>query len=387
MLDMKNLVIFLIFMLISVALYSNPLICPNPPLIGEIYFDDNDDWFIEFRTCNFNNSLDSFDGISIESSNGIAEIKSGIQFTDSTVLITNDSLITSLQINSAGDYIKIVAPFGVDLLAYQDSPWVLDSELSYYFGDYPQSYVSCLLEGQSFCISENPYEVSYLTKSDSTTLGYANTSVEYYGDLVINLKDDNNDPITNVKCYLKQVAYNYVGLDYYEEEGSSVSVVNEMSKLTNSEGVVDFSEFNTYAMNCILTFKTFDGNYLYDTTIVVSVEPNVDNVYDIVLDCDVIWVQNETQIMDDYSFDIFPNPTKDKITLTFSQQEIKINRAAVVKVFSENGDLIKIIPIDKSDIGILDLTFSTEGFSAGNYYCNLDVDGKKVANSKFVVIK
>ncbi|MDD2387469.1 MAG: hypothetical protein PHP52_11885 [Bacteroidales bacterium] len=170
----------------------------------EIYFDENEDWFIEFNTSNFASGISYFDRISLESSSGIAEIKSGIQLTDSTVFLTNDSLLTSLQINPLGDYIKIVAPQGVnlfDVLGFQ-------CELYYYFGDYQFSHVSALSIGQSYCISENDSFVSFLTKCNSPTIGYSNSSQAYYGDLIINLLDENEEPLAGVNCFLEQRAFN-----------------------------------------------------------------------------------------------------------------------------------------------------------------------------------
>ncbi|MDD2387468.1 MAG: hypothetical protein PHP52_11880 [Bacteroidales bacterium] len=140
-------------------------------------------------------------------------------------------------------------------------------------------------------------------------------------------------------------------------------------------------------MNCILTFKSSDNNYLYDTTIIVSVEPDIDNIFNIALNCDLIWVTDENKKNATFSFNIFPNPAKEKISISFSEQLITVKKSAVVKVFSDSGELIKIIPVAYTENCLSDISISTYDFKAGNYYCNLDVDGRKLAVSKFVLIK
>lgn len=369
-------------MFIVSNLCANPILGPGEPLIGEIYFDENDNWFIEFNTSAYEWEAYSFDEIILETSSGQSEVKSGIVFTDSTVLITQDSLLTPLFINPAGDYIKIVKESG------DDGYW-FPSERCFIFGDYEYSHVGVLYSGQSYCI---PYGMDFLyciTKCNVPTPGYSDVNDNFYGDLVLNISDGNSNPMPDIKCFLTSYSYNcetHCLYDVYEYD-YSIQLYRTIDSQSDSDGRIDFLSSNIYAMNYSLIFKSADENYLYDTTINISVEPGIENVFDITLDCEIIWVDVETEKLDRELLEVFPNPAKEQVSIAFPDKNIPIKKFAVVKVFSENGDLIKIVPVSNTTDGIQDLTIDIGDMSSGNYYCNLEVDGRKLAVSKFIVVK
>lgn len=379
---MKKQLFFLACFLFSFLVSrANPIDVPQIPSISEIYFDENNNWYIEFQTYYMQLDINSFDEISLETSSGTADFKSGISFTDTTVIITIDSMTNPLYINPNGDFIR---------LYFHDEDHVVyhPSEYIFIFGNYEMSYVTSLHELQSYCLFTNSMNVSRLAKCSTPTVGYSNDDLNCDENLLLKITDEVGNQITNVRCYLTQFAYNYETNLNYDWDFYDVDLFFKIQKSADDNGEINFSGSEICAMNSELIFKTTDNNYLYDTIISIAIEPGAENVFEITLDCDLIFVNTELNQTIDYGMKVYPNPVNEEATITFNSNG-KINTDhAIIKIFSDQGDLIDIIPvINNNSQPDYNIKYGTSGLASGSYYCNLEISGKKVSTAKMIVIK
>jgi len=372
---MKNLGFIIISLLICFRINANPIMVPYPPLLSEIYFDDYGNWTLELNTYFY--SLIDLDYISIETNTGISSLIPGIQVTDSVVILTIDSLTTPLYINPAGDFIKIHG-------CNNDFP----SESFFYFGAIEYSYVSPINSSQSYEIQSAPYNewICYFVKENTPNIGYTNSEASSFGILSGSIVDEDETPISDVKLIAKVSAYNYETHPIYDESEYGIDLYYDHQISTDNYGL--FYAEDIPARNFFLNFYSEDENYIYDTTIELSIEPELINDYHFVLDCDLIYVDLNEIESHDFELKNYPNPVSDRTTISCNIGNSMAYKNAIVKIFTINGELMKILPlrsVGSNDVLMTNCNLS--GFSQGIYYYNLEIDGKKLASNQMVVIK
>ncbi len=78
----------------------------------------------------------------------------------------------------------------------------------------------------------------------------------------------------------------------------------------------------------------------------------------------------------------FPNPADDYIKIAYTlPSSIK---EAKVEIFSMDGKVVKTCTIDKN---FKELLIDTKDFSNGTYFCQINSNGTKISNTKFIVQK
>lgn len=371
---MRKIILLVVSFIISIALNANPLNAPLPPIINEIYFDSNGNWEIEFNTS-FYWQID-FDLLSIETSSGLSTLKPGLNTSGSVLVITIDSLSSPLYINSHGDYIRII---GMESL--------FDSENYYFFGNYQFSQINEINSNQSFEVqcSSNGY-FYYFAKQNIPTIGNENNYPATTGTFAGTIIDEDSLAIPNAKIVCKITSYNYESHLVYDWENYDVSLFYDLLIHSNNSGYFINSELQ--GRNYQLKFYSGDGNYLYDTTISITIEPDLVNNYLIKLNCNKIFVGINKVDYKDYQLRNNPNPVSGFTTISCHLGNKIFYKNAVIKIFTSHGDLLKILPIPNQSLSNeinIDCDFSN--FAQGSYYYNLEIDGKKVATNQILVVK
>jgi len=162
---MKKIII-LIFLLNSCALilYANPI---QPAVLSELYFDDNDDWYLElFDFYGF--SSGNLDGCYLTSASCTAYFNNGINFgCYDTLVVTNADMQTDFTINRNGTDLYIYGFF------YDEMYW----------GDYASSTVNAPYPGQSLA-RVVPYDDYFLiAKENQPSLGYNPFNAQTFGGI------------------------------------------------------------------------------------------------------------------------------------------------------------------------------------------------------------
>ena len=353
---------------------ANPLIAPETPIISEIYFDSFGNWTIEFNTLAF--PFLDFNAISLETSAGTSAFKPGIVTNDSIVVITIDSLVTPLYINPAGDFIIIN---GIS------SGMGFDSEFYFYFGDYQYSYVSAINSSQSYVFTQSYYGFYYLVKQNSPDVGCTNYTYPATGTFSGQIVGGDSLPIPEVKIKCLITAYNYETNPIYDASGYDVPLDYNYGISSDVNGF--FTDNSLYGRDYLLTFYSGDYNYLYDTTITVSIEPDSVNDFLFVLDCNVIFVDIHKKALPEVELENYPNPVKDYTTISCRLDNTDLYKNAVIKIFNATGEIIKILPVSLSGKDEMNVRCDFSDFPSGNYYYNLELDGKKAGTKQIVVVK
>lgn len=373
---MKKLTILFTACLICSSLNANPIMVPLPPIINEIYFDTNQNWTIELNTLYWDN-LD-FNYITIETSSGSSGFIPGIIPTDSVTLINQSNLITPLFIDPNGDYIKF---FGIDNY--------IKSEFYFYFGNIQYSYISPLNDAQSYVTKVYDGYMAhfyYLIKETNPSIGCFNNPYPVPGIFTGQIVDHDSIPLTDVKIDCKVTSYNYETHPIYDPFTYGHNLYYDLQIHADAGG--NFYNNALFARDYDLMFYSKDGNYQYDTTIRISIEPDSINYFNFVLDTTRIYVGINQPWLPDCKINVYPNPVFDNTTISFDIGNDILGKNAIIKIFTSSGNLIKIIPIPNNRItSESNIRFDFSKFAAGNYYCNLEIDGFKVASNKIVVIR
>lgn len=377
---MKMYLIFCLFLTVFVGqLYANPIIAPASPYLNELYFDENGNWIMVLQGSS-NDLNDFFNNGQIETSSGASGFISGISmgYDEDFKLITADSLLIPLDIDPTGDFIHLDG--SPVFMGYESETW-------FYFGDMAYSSVQPVDSGQSYRWVESVAGMYSLSVLDDTPDLYETYDSYPYAGFSGTVLDADSLSISNVHIMLTEKAYNYDAHEIYDEYEYDVALYNTNTYYGNESG--DFSVSNTlFGRQYDLQFLSGDGNYLYDTTITVTLQPSVDNEFVFVLDCEQIFVSREIETAKPIAVDIsaFPNPVKNTCRFECYLPENHKGMNAVLKLFTAEGKMMKIVPLNLST-GENRFQMDMSHWPAGNYYYKLESNGKPLASKQLIVHK
>lgn len=377
---MKTYLILCLFLAAFVGqLHANPINAPAEPYLNELYFDENGDWTMVLQGSS-NDLNDFFDNGQIQTSSGASGFVPGISmgFDEYVKLITADSLQTPLDIDPAGDFIHLD---GISVfMGYESETW-------FFFGDMEYSSVQPVDTGQSYRWVESYNGMHYHAVLDDTPDLYHSYDSYPYAGFSGNVLDSDSIPIPNLQIRITEKAYNYYTHENYDEYEYDVELYSTNTFYVNGSG--DFWVSNTlFARQYELQFLSGDGNYLYDTTINVTLQPSVDNEFVFVLDCNQIFVSRESEIAKPVAVDIsaFPNPVKNTCHFECYLPEEHAGFNAVLKLFTSEGKMMKILPLNLN-AGENSFQMDISHMPPGNYYYKLESDGKPLASKQLIVQK
>jgi hypothetical protein len=181
---MKKIIFALIMLFIPVSkLLDNPIVSPKA-FISELKFEGSNKWLLEIG---FQFSVpyrkSQYDSICVTTTSGFTRIRMD-NIADSTAffVITVDSLVAPISINSNGDCVKLYSYF-------YGRGYLRDSLI---FGNYPGSTIDSLPIGYS--ITRISY--SLFSKDRNPTMGLQNDTIGSCGTLRGHIYDKDNNPIT-----------------------------------------------------------------------------------------------------------------------------------------------------------------------------------------------
>jgi hypothetical protein len=222
--------ILLYLFLIAPLLRANPV----PVIILNELQVDSSGWILELQ----NNFGYSFDGCYLTTSNDTAYLKSGLQFSENFLVITQNSLMDSLCINPAGDVITLY-----DSLRGWMDQMGFGNLMGY-------SRIAAPLPGQSVCVYYDIYSSEFFYYLDnSPTFGYPNDSTDARGNIAGYVTDSTGVGIEGV-----EILYGY----------NSDLTIATLSKAvyTDSSG---YFIFNDYAKIVSISFGKENFNTVYET--------------------------------------------------------------------------------------------------------------------------
>jgi hypothetical protein len=365
---MKKLLL-IIFSLACIAITkANPLPSP-PPIIGlsEIGFDSDGKWAIELGYQNIynENTYMPVDSIFICSSTGRAKLKN-MRFNSwaGIMMVRNDSLLSNLIINPAGDSIQI------EYYYRQYSSTTKGLYIPLVFGNFKNATLACPKTGQSIAsyfffnniymynsssINPNVYSIDI-----SPTLGVENDTTGMCGTLKGQIYDQNNQLLTNSSQTLGTYGI-YDNIQPLSDGSYSVkafSFKNTISKMYYSEGYNNF----------IVDILPIEYNMMPDSVISVDIHILKITAVDEIKSDPVTILQ------------ISPNPIKD---LLFNY-EISIpvkSSASFIELISLSGQKIVQFPITEN-VGKINLPANTTN---GIYTLRLLVNNKNYGTSKIII--
>lgn len=362
----KILLLILAFTNFAVS-KANPVPEP-PPAIGlsELSFDPNGNWVIElwYGWIIPDYGQNSVDSVFICSSSGRSRLKN-VKFNDFSglMLVSNDSLLSNLNINPEGDSIQIeyyfrhysgpetafVDPvvFGNFRNATLNAPKIGESIASY-------SAFSRYTDYNYGPIYENIYSTD-----ESPNIGFENDSTGMCGTLKGKIYDQNNQLLINsaISFYTKAI----FGINMSSDGSYSVRVFSYKNHITQ------------------LFYNDGSNRFMVDITpIDIDVKPDSVTTADIHIER--ITSVNEIKPYPTTILTVSPNPVKDLLV----QYEISIpvkSSNSYFELISMNGRKVAQIPVTEN-AGKIVLPANTLN---GMYTLRLFVNNKNYANSKIMI--
>lgn len=363
-------ILLLTFLVISCfpVTIANPII--PPPIITELYFTE-DGWQLEM-VFNEMYGVDNLDNVRLVGLYDTALFNQGITVNNGEIMvITENDLQSPFFIDSMGDLI---------ILEEYDIFW---SQLGFYgirFGEYngfPSPSVTAPIGSESVAYQEfyNSFDNDYFywsVKEKPQTIGSSAFDVQKRALFHGYVLDMDLNPIPNIMLdYCQNMFYNY-------------TIPTVPFLMTNEDGY-----FYTDNMFC----KKYQISFLYDYYIIiddtiVSVECDSNNYFEFVMDS--IWVGlNINKPVQDISFYNFPNPFSERTKIVADLHYNPGSSKAIVRIYNQQGELLKILPLKESiNPKRLETSFelSETQLKPGTLFYTLEIDHKKVASNKMIVI-
>ena len=323
---MRHLIFLLIiFGLVSTPILSNPI---DPKYFSEIQFSENG-WIIELYPIQWAGELDS---VYLTSTTDTAFVKPGALIPDDYCLLTQDSLLSILNINPANDTLSIYLNIG-DWDFPDDQITIGDLQV-----DSSQS-LSRILEygipGVDFWYIDN-----------TPTLGFENDSENAMGTIHFQILDESGEPIPSAGLYR--------GIDYFM--GDSVFIY------TDSLGSLIYEAYAR--VNSFVFMKS--GYYNTDTTFFVAPDSNYSVTMTMKMKESSIWDVKTNAMSQYYLSPAFPNPFNNSTSFRY---HLPSDAFVTLSVYSLTGEMVAEL---------------FKGYRyAGNYHCRWR--GTNVSSGIYVI--
>jgi len=358
---MKTILILFVSVLILFHKQTSGNPINPPPIISELYFDDNDEWHLELYFGMGNSGFSSQD-LYLATSCDTVQFKSGwLLYPDIIIVINKDSLVSPLSINRNGDNLQILIKILNDFIPVDIDDFI--------FGNYPFSNVSAPLSGQAvkraeYCPYGPPFCYYIIVKDNEPTLGFAQFSSVASSEVNGYVYDQYNNPFPNAKI---QGTYIKPYLSFYTDSNGYFQVQNLLS-----------CRQNVYAIALFCDAEGFEYIAEPDSAVSVQIQFNSCSVGD-----------NEYEIPEKYEMNIFPNPGKQNFTFEISSPFFSEHKC-LLKIYSISGELIIILPVfieQHKSIVLWNGTGKYSDINSGIYVCSLEVNGRNVHTGKLIVEK
>lgn len=341
----KILIIFYWTIFVSNSL-ANPIIVSY---LNEIEVNSSG-WIIEIMPQSL-----ILDNCYLVSTTDTAYFKSGINWNQDYLIITEDSLLSPLYMNPLGDVIYLCGEYGpIDGIR---------------FGNVSAPMISAPLGGLSIC-RYNDFDEYFLYLDSSPTLGSANDTTNGMGKIEGWVEDTLGNPIEGV-----DVIYNY-------DEGVG-STIYPVYVTSDSNG---YFRFRDYAKLEHLEFEkeNFQTKYL-------TIQNWPDSTVSITATIDSILSSIKEQGIAKSNFQLYPNfPNPFNPTTTISYQLAKGSEIELI-IYNLLGQKIRTLVNARQPLGFHQVEWDGHDemgveVTSGIYFYRLKA-GEFVANKKMILLK
>ncbi|MFA5044871.1 MAG: T9SS type A sorting domain-containing protein [Paludibacter sp.] len=351
---MKKLLLFIFVIACVTISKGNPIVAPSVA-ISELAFESNGNWVIELQGFDLNPNI-QIDSIFLESSTGISKLK---RFTfdgiSNIILVRNDSLLSNLTINLAGDSLK--------LHYYYNSFDFSMHKPALVYGNFKTAQFYSPGTSQTLAgISGFQYSTKY-SIDKSPTIGLENDTVGMCGTIKGNIYDKNNQLVSGND-------YTFYGTD--DLHFNSTPDGSYSSRIYSYKNHI--SNLSVYYRP-----KTKWSN-VEIIPVDVSIQPDTVVNVDIHLISYVIDGIDKVKMSEESLLRISPNPIKD---LAF-KYEISIpvkSSTSYIELISLSGQKIGQFPVTENT-GKINLPANTAN---GMYSLRLFVNNKNYATAKIII--
>jgi hypothetical protein len=283
----------------------------------------------------------------------MALFKSNLQNILDFKLITQDSLISPLSVNSQGDLIN---------LCYQD--WSAD-RISY--GEGPDNEVSAPKAGQSVCLKVYPSQQYYYYLDCTPTLGAENDSSGAYGYIEGIVTDSSGTPQTGV-----EIKYGFI---YF-----SLNSTIRKSVFSDSSG---YFIFKNLAHREGLYYNVGEDEDRYFG--VVQIWPE-DTVSIHIVTKNLSTIHHNHFVAEVRSFELkqnYPNPFN---SYTIIEYNIPAAAEVELSIFNVNGRLVEHLVGQEQPAGTHQVEWQAQSYASGIYFYQLKT-GKNMITKKLLLIR
>jgi hypothetical protein len=356
-------IIFLGFYSVSES-FSNPII--PPPVVLEIYFGQWS-WEIEIMNNEFYSEYENLDSLWLIGKYDTARFEPGHSFLPGELdVVTNYDMLTPMTIQQSGDAVDLCYRWNNNFYSIGGLSW----------GSYPYEVTAPVGEEsiayQRFDLPENDWsywEAKELPNTIYASPGQVIKRATFSGYV----RDKDDQPMPDI--YLD---YPY-SWEYYYYTYPTVPIIH-----TNSEGY--FHSENMYCRKFFIKFRVGDfyGPSIGDTT--VNLEPDSVNYFEFKLDTLLTGINEIKPMIPQYSICNIPNPSSSQTTFIIETNSQKSDQKGVIKIYSENGYIVDIVPVNLNDNRQeLVYNFDDKALSSGLYFYNLEVKNHMVASGKMII--
>jgi len=360
----KFITLLILALLVSISASANPIMPES--LIAEVYFE-NGEWYLAIdNELLLVYGIEDFENIQIFCNDGPLLLSPGFlpDFSQYFTILTNENLLTPVEIQRSGDYI---------VSNWYDPNYGLVEFTELIWNDNLPSPVCGPFEGQSlsvvlFPVSYEDYEW-WLVKNNSPLI--SGGSYVTYGTFSGYVYDLNNIPVPNARI-------DYVESSYIQFPYNSFDTL-----LTNDTGYFTIS--NLPARNYHIS-NIYKDNQQFFVNEYISIEPDSINFYEFTID--YIVGQKDIETSEFYKVSNFPNPfNKSTVFLIEREGNLPLNDA-YIEICNLDGKIVSILPVNNiPDInGKIKINWpNSSGFGVGNYIYSLH-EGKNILTSGKMII-
>lgn len=337
---MKKLIV-LFCILLTITVRANILV---PSLkIYEVFFDESDDWALEFVVDFYDYEFQFYgiDSIKIETSSGIATVL-GFDTTHFCV-ITNQNLSIPLSINKDNDLIV--------LHAYIYGYWETDSIA---IGEYQNSYLKNIEYGHSIaknCLDKPFYKTSCPTIGDENNLNCTKGVAQGY------FYNNDGEVLNNKHFFINDGYSGKIIIDI-----SGFFSANLTSRSYDISSLILYETDDDYALTYIqpVSFEIFEN----DTVSINFISTSIPEI------------KSEKHFIS-----IYPNPAKDHAIFIINSNIINSSRLNLT-IFNILGYRIDRIAVETNEV-----YYNCSNLTNGTYISVLSVGNKTITSKKFHVLK
>lgn len=366
---MKSIVSITMALLYCSFGIANPVMPPPELLISEIYFDSSD-WKIEMVV----GFADNLNNISIVTSSGESFFKQGIDVEEGEIIIvTEDSLQIPLAINRNGDFINMIEYDNEytlwELLWFQDIS----------FGNYPGAVCSSPYEGESIVLQH--FEL--------LSPGYEDK--DFYWPVKEREPSPGSNPFI---CSSRDSVSGYI-FDKFSDPVKSAEIryCAELELWCASPDLPQIvADDYGYFENAMMFSKFYSAQVILGDSLISNVSFNVEfdssNSYIFELKDYVYTGIDLVELENSVFLTNYPNPVENQTIISVDIPQNVRFKNAVIKIFNINGKIVDIIPLVYNSGNVYDITWDrSNNIPDGNYFYNLDINYKKVASSRMMLLK